>query len=101
MPELQRSVAFIDSGIFQVPDLTIHEQMIFIVIQANYDRQYDDSEGLSYQFLARKGRISRKSVIKAVHSLVEKGLLQKKEQVGTSNQYILSDPCDFIQADRE
>jgi hypothetical protein len=90
-------------AIFKVDDLTIYEQMIYMVLQFHANSQ--SSAYPSYKTLADEGRMSRRKAIDAVAALVKKGLLTKEEQFtdgseieNKSNLYIIEDAYDFIEA---
>ena len=90
--------------IFSVPDLSIHEQMTYIVIQSHSSAR-ERTAFPSYETIAKEGRMSRRHAIRCVESLVTKGLLHKESQmrvtrhreiVQTSNLYRVKDPRGVV-----
>lgn len=87
--------------IFEVPDLTMAEQMVYIVLRS-YCNPHEPVAFPSYETIAQKARMSRRNAIRIVQSLTEKGLLSKetrgkydpKEKTfrHTSNLYTVKTP---------
>lgn len=86
--------------IFEFPELSISEQMVYIVLRS-YCNAYDDTAFPSYETIAKKARITRRHVINCIQSLIEKGLVLKearfkaskdKKVSHTSNVYLVRNP---------
>jgi|SRR5579875_243305 len=65
--------------IFDVPGLTCHEQMVYMVLRSHCSAR-EMTAFPSYATIAREGRMSRRQAIRAVETLVERGLLGKQQQ---------------------
>ncbi len=63
-------------GIFNVPNLTMHEQMTYFVLRSYYSEK-GKVDVPSYELIAKKGRMTSKQAIKAVEGLMQKGLINK------------------------
>ena len=74
----QLRVFVVPVDIMEVPDLTIHEQMTYIVLRS-FANAHSDTAFPSYATIARIGRMTRRHAINCVASLIEKGLLTKEE----------------------
>ncbi|WP_171419954.1 hypothetical protein [Paenibacillus alvei] len=72
----QFRVFFVPAGIMDVPDLTIYEQMAYVVLRSCIDPA-DPTAFPSDQTIAERGRMSSSAAIQAVKGLIQKGLLQK------------------------
>lgn len=96
----QLRVFIVPVDIMDVPDLTIYEQMLYMVLRS-YANPTNPTAFPSYPTLARRGRMSRSSAIRAVDGLVQKGLITKEIRLdvsknrkikNTSNMYTLITP---------
>ncbi|MBX4152304.1 helix-turn-helix domain-containing protein [Paenibacillus lautus] len=96
----QLRVFIVPVDIMDVPDLTIYEQMTYIVLRS-YVNPTDPTAFPSYPTIAKRGRMSRSSAIRAVEGLVQKGLITKEIRLdvsknrkikNTSNLYTLITP---------
>lgn len=94
----QMRFAIVPVDVFDFPDLSVSEQMVYIVLQS-YCNAYDNTAFPSYETIARKSRITRRHAINCVQSLINKGLLLKEERksnkdvnVNTSNLYMVRMP---------
>ncbi|PPA80792.1 hypothetical protein C4A76_25465, partial [Brevibacillus laterosporus] len=88
-------------------ELTIHEKMTYVVIRSFANAQ-DSTAFPSYGTIAEMGSMSRRQAIRCVDSLVEKGLLSKKENFKatktdegfkvrhTSNTYTIHTPNPVV-----
>lgn len=74
----QLRVFVVPVDIMEVPNLTIHEQMVYIVLRS-FANAHSNTAFPSYATIARLGRMTRRHAINCVSSLVEKGLLTKEE----------------------
>jgi|SRR5579875_361390 len=86
--------------IFDVPGLTCHEQMVYIVLRSHCSAR-EMTAFPSYATIAREGRMSRDKAIQAMKKLIELGLVSKTEQytvnkhkkiVQTANTYTIHTP---------
>ena len=96
----QLRVFIVPVDIMDVPDLTIYEQMTYMVLRS-YVNPTDPTAFPSYPTIAKRGRMSRSSAIRAVEGLVQKGLITKEIRLAvsknrkiknTSNRYTLITP---------
>lgn len=79
----QLRVFIVPVDIMDVPDLTIYEQMTYIVLRS-YVNPTDPTAFPSYPTIAKRGRMSRSSAIRAVEGLVQKGLITKEIRLDVS-----------------
>jgi hypothetical protein len=86
--------------ILNVPDLTTHEKMVYIVLRS-FANPHKPEAFPSYETIAKLGSMTRRHAINCVKSLVEKGLLKKEMRFdvtkdrkirNTSNLYKLQNP---------
>ncbi|AOZ94843.1 helix-turn-helix domain-containing protein [Paenibacillus crassostreae] len=96
----QLRVFIVPVDIMDVPDLSIYEQMVYMVLRS-YVNPTDPTAFPSYPTIAKRGRMSRSSAIRAVEGLVQKGLITKELRLdvsknrkikNTSNLYTLIMP---------
>jgi len=96
----QLRVFIVPVDIMDVPDLTIYEQMTYMVLRS-YVNPTNPTAFPSYPTIAKRGRMSRSSAIRAVEGLVQKGLINKEIRLdvsknrkirNTSNMYTLITP---------
>lgn len=87
--------------IMNVPDLTIYEQMVYMVLRSFANPQ-SPTAFPSYATIAKLGRMCRRQAISSVAGLLEKGLLKKetrfevtkdKQIRNTSNLYHIEMPA--------
>jgi hypothetical protein len=86
--------------ILNVPDLTTHEKMVYIVLRL-FANPHKPEAFPSYETIARLGSMTRRHAINCVKSLVEKGVLRKEMRFdvtkdrkirNTSNLYTIQPP---------
>ena len=86
--------------IFDVPGLTCHEQMVYMVLRSHCSAR-EMTAFPSYATIAREGRMSRDKAIQAMKKLIELGLVSKTEQytmnkhkkvIQTANTYTIHTP---------
>lgn len=96
----QLRVFIVPVDIMDVPGLTIYEQMAYMVLRS-YVNPTDPTAFPSYPTIAKRGRMSRSSAIRAIEGLTEKGLIKKEIRFDvsknrkikhTSNRYTLITP---------
>jgi len=96
----QLRVFIVPVDIMDVPDLTIYEQMAYMVLRS-YVNPTDPTAFPSYPTIARRGRMSKSSAIRAIEGLIQKGLIMKEIRLDvsknrkikhTSNRYTLITP---------
>lgn len=96
----QLRVFIVPVDIMDVPDLTIYEQMAYMVLRS-YVNPSDPTAFPSYPTIAKRGRMSRSSAIRAIEGLIQKGLIMKEIRLDvsknrkikhTSNRYTLITP---------
>jgi rubrerythrin len=96
----QLRVFIVPVDIMNVQNLTIYEQMTYMVLRS-YVNPTDPTAFPSYATIAKRGRMSRSSAIRAVEGLAQKGLIKKEIRLdvsknrkirNTSNMYTLITP---------
>jgi len=96
----QLRVFIVPVDIMEIPDLTIYEQMAYMVLRS-YVNPTDPTAFPSYPTIAKRGRMSRSSAIRAIEGLIQKGLITKEVRLDvsknrkikhTSNRYTLITP---------
>jgi len=96
----QLRVFIVPVDIMDVPDLTIYEQMAYMVLRS-YVNPTNPTAFPSYPTIAKRGRMSRSSAIRAIEGLIQKGLITKEIRLdvsknrkikNTSNRYTLITP---------
>ena len=75
----QLRVFVVPVDIMEFPDLSIYEQMTYIVLRS-FANAHSSTAFPSYATIARLGRMTRRHAINCVGVLIEKGLLTKEEQ---------------------
>ena len=75
----QLRVFVVPVDIMEIPDLSIYEQMTYIVLRS-FANAHSSTAFPSYATIARLGRMTRRHAINCVGVLIEKGLLTKEEQ---------------------
>ena len=75
----QLRVFVVPVDIMEIPDLSIHEQMTYIVLRS-FANAHSSTAFPSYATIARLGRMTRRHAINCVGVLIKKGLLTKEEQ---------------------
>lgn len=96
----QLRIFVVPVDIIDVPDLNIYEQMTYMILRS-YVNPTDSTAFPSYSTIAKRGRMSRRSAIRAIEGLVQKGLLNKEIRLdvsknrkirNTSNLYTVNTP---------
>lgn len=95
--------------IFNVEGLIMSEQMVYIVLHS-YCNAHTNTAFPKIVTIAKQARCSERTVIRAVKSLIERGLIgrefqfvltEKKSIKQTSNKYILKSPSRVIQQEQQ
>ena len=105
----QLRVFIVPVDILDVPDLTTHEKMVYIVLRS-YVNPTDPTAFPSYSTIAEKASMSRRHAMRCVESLIEKGLIRKEMRLtvtkgrkikNSSNLYTLITPKSRIHSKRK
>lgn len=96
-------VFVVPTEILDMEELTTHEKMVYIVLRS-YANSQDDTAFPSYDTIAKKASMHRRTAIKCVEKLVKLGLLVKEERKKvnkngkispTSNLYTIRRPAEI------